>query len=351
MRNLQNETFSYLRFPLILGVVFIHSYNADPTIHSNYPIFGMIQTLISQVIGRLSVPSFFFISGYLFFYNVKSWSFDLYRYKINRRVKSLLIPYLFWISLMILVYYIAQKFTILAPFFSGNHTRIEDFTMRNFLEAYWSIPITTDPFVYQFWFIRDLIVIVALSPIVYYFSKYLKWFGVLLLCILWFIGAFHFPGFSLLCIFFFTTGAYFSIHGKDTLVFFNKIKILGYFYPAFAIIDACTKSDPINSYMHNLGILSGLVMIFNLSSYLLNTKKITTNTFLSAASFFVFAFHEPLLTLLRRLTLLILKPSSDSAHLMSYFLPALITVAISLIVYRALEKTLPALLKYISGGR
>lgn len=45
-------------------------------------------------IAQLAVPTFFALSGYLFFRNCTSW--DVLKTKLRKRVKSLVIPFIFW---------------------------------------------------------------------------------------------------------------------------------------------------------------------------------------------------------------------------------------------------------------
>jgi len=62
-----SERLSVLRFPLIVGVVFIHAYSTEVgfsngavgTIDSGY-LVGFMRDLISQGLARLAVPQFFF---------------------------------------------------------------------------------------------------------------------------------------------------------------------------------------------------------------------------------------------------------------------------------------------------
>lgn len=80
MKNtvLQSQVIDWLRFPLIIGVVFIHSFGNYPydlqIMHSDpfsgVSIFNWIRICLSNVITHISVPAFYLISGYLFFYNL-----------------------------------------------------------------------------------------------------------------------------------------------------------------------------------------------------------------------------------------------------------------------------------------
>lgn len=71
----ESETISYLRLPLIVLVVMIHSkfdgvvVNGVDLMHEgSFPCYSTISTLISNIIASIAVPLFYFISGFLFFF-------------------------------------------------------------------------------------------------------------------------------------------------------------------------------------------------------------------------------------------------------------------------------------------
>jgi fucose 4-O-acetylase-like acetyltransferase len=101
--QLQSQVIDFIRFPLIVGVLFIHNRNSNLVLDGqiigtdNYlPIFHYCSSFFSQVFGRISVPLFFFMSGFLFFLNVDKFNGYSYAKKLKSRAKTLLIPYLFW---------------------------------------------------------------------------------------------------------------------------------------------------------------------------------------------------------------------------------------------------------------
>ena len=100
----QYDVIRQLRFPMIVLVTFAHSYGhvADDfyLLSSEWNSYEFLKLLISQTLVKVAVPVFFIISGYLFFANVKEWNFSVYKEKMFRRVKKLLIPYLIWNLLM-----------------------------------------------------------------------------------------------------------------------------------------------------------------------------------------------------------------------------------------------------------
>ena len=112
--ELESKIISFLRFPLIAGVVLIHAYGGltmqgkDMGSLNEYPINDAIQYLFSRILTSVCVPCFFFISGYLFYIKEN----DCYKNKIRKRIKTLLIPYLFWNALILLFFVCSTNLTI-----------------------------------------------------------------------------------------------------------------------------------------------------------------------------------------------------------------------------------------------
>jgi len=162
------------------------------------------------------------------------------------------------------------------------------------------------------------------------------------------------PGFSSVAVFFFSVGAYFSINKLNLVSEFRKFSTLSFIvYPVLAIIDLLTTKEDVHiDWIHKAGILAGIVMIFNLVSILLEKNKIKNNTFLGAASFFVFALHQPvLLESVRKILFSILLPNNSLLLILTYLLTVVIVIFFSLILYYFLRKYLPEMTRIITGGR
>lgn len=104
MEELQSQTMNWLRFPLALLVLFIHinpqTRDTFTPIHT-IDVFHLTLENIYSVIGRMgtylgvaAVPFFFFTSGYFFFYKLESWNLSVYKVKISKRLRTLLVPYI-----------------------------------------------------------------------------------------------------------------------------------------------------------------------------------------------------------------------------------------------------------------
>lgn len=114
-QNLTSNTISALRFPLAVMVVIIHArtlndidFNPVWQNLSGMDIALGIQVLLSSTVCHVAVPIFYVLSGYLFFYKCSTFDAHIYKSKLYKRVKTLLIPYLLW-NLMQIVFTILMK--------------------------------------------------------------------------------------------------------------------------------------------------------------------------------------------------------------------------------------------------
>lgn len=318
-----------------------------------------VRNLFSQVIGRISVPLFFLISGFLFFYRV-DWSWSIYRKKLISRIHTLLVPYVFWNSLVLLFF----LFCILSPLGRslGPNTfeHYSQYSFGDWLRGLWvdrgmGTDILGGPLAYQFWFIRELMVMVVLSPLLYWLVLKLDWFIVVVSGIIWYWTDYHIEmlGLSVTSFFFFLSGAYFSIKQYSLMEKFGRLFLLSFvLYPFLALGDLFTKEYSWNIWIHRGGIVMGILFIFNLSVWLIRRRKIRINTFLMGASFFVYAVHVPiLLPFIRKMLYLFIHPENGWGLTLIYFLTVFFVVGIALLLYKFLKWGLPCFTNIITGGR
>lgn len=362
VENIQSKIIDFLRLPLVIAVLFIHDTTSVVLVNGKYfgseaemPFFQYFSCFFSEVIGRIAVPLFFFISGFLFFQNIQIFNLQVYKSKLKTRLKTLLVPYLFWNFIVIALFFMLQNI----PFLKGFANR--ELILNDFFSFFWdnqgevfSSKMQGFPISYQFWFIRDLMVVVLLTPFIYLLNRYSKFYGIILLGILFIMDWwFSLTGFSIVGIFFFSSGAYFGINKRNLLADFAIIKNYSFvLYPLFAFADMLTKKYDFNSYIHNIGILIGIVFIFNITTILFEKRKIKSVPFLSAASFFVFAIHEPfLMKTFFKISFMILQPESDLLITALYFLKVPFVVITALGIYWILKKKFPRFTAIIIGGR
>ena len=149
------------------------------------------------------------------------------------------------------------------------------------------------PINYPFWFIRDLMVVMLFSPVVYLLVKKLKAYAVLLLGCLWLTGFWvHWVGFSITAFFFFAAGAYFSIHKKNFVIpLKSRLMGLGLIYAVFVVAELCFREVSWMGHLHSICILFGMALAISLTANFLEKGKWSVNAFVSESSFFVYAYH------------------------------------------------------------
>jgi len=355
-----SDRIQILRFPLIVAIVFIH---AGPIFFSAYHqpaqkysfSVSFFIYLISEIFARVAVPLFFIISGFLFFKDF-DLSFTTYLYKIKTRIKTLFVPYLFWnISLLILLL-ILQSVPFLSPYFSGRTKSIISYDLITFLDAMFAVHSLT-PIAYQFWFIRDLMIMVLMAPVIYLVAKYAPLMGLIVFTLLWFLNLdIRFLIVRYEAILFFYIGGLliitnWSLAWTDRL---GPINILVYIITALGL--ATVQASEIISgssvkIILLILIFIGIIVYWQLAGLLSKTNTCKPIMRLSAFGFFVFAIHEPILTFIKKLLFILIVPESSISVLAAFLILTTTTILISLICAILLKKYVNNFYNIITGAR
>lgn len=353
-----SKTITFLRFPLIVAVVFIHTCLENVVIGGNllvaegqFPVYNILHHIVTDELARTAVPLFFFLSGFLFFYR-SDFSFKTYRQKLKKRVRTLLVPYLFWNMLVFLTLLVSQP--LLSAVTSGKNLPISDYGWLDWLNVFWNHKDGM-PVCFQFWFIRDLMVVILFSPLLYYIVKYGNTLGIILLGGLWaFNLGFDHAGFSISAFFFFTFGAWFSIRKHDFTADFRPFRWPStLLYLALALLDLwliINKSTDY-PYIHNLGILAGIVAVVSWISYGIERNNLHSNKILTQSSFFVYAYHGLPALLAVKCWVKFLSPMNEWTMVAGFFVLPFLLVGIGIGIYTLLRKYLPTFTAVITGGR
>ncbi len=356
-----SETIAFLRFPLIVMIVVLHSTIAPSYLETAgepgaFPVYDTLSKLLSGVFGNLGVPIFFVISGFLFFYKT-DFTRAAYGRKLKSRVRSLLVPYLIWNTAYFAVFVLLKSVPATSAMISS-HPILEQLNPMGIVYNLWGlhdIPAVSlsVPIVGPMWFIRDLMVTCVCSPLIWLAVKYLRVFAVVLLGVAWYLfPGLYCAGFGITAFFFFTAGAWFSINRRDIVEqcgqVFTPSMVL---FPILAIAEVAANGYGCYPYIHKVGIVVGIVFVFNVASRLLATGKVRPNAFLASASFFVFAFHEPTFFYTRLLLLRTILPATDFGITLFYLLSPVVMIAVSLALYALLKRYLPRFTAIITGGR
>lgn len=153
---------------------------------------------------------FFFISGFLFFLRK-----DTYVNKLKSRLKTLLVPYLFWCFVGFLIPFVIQRILGLEHLYAANELKLlKDFVATDYIRMFWDLRDGA-PILSTLWFLRNLIVMVALTPIIAFLIKKLRVAFPCLLFAVYFFLPWGVPGFSTSGFCWFAMGTYFSCLGVN----------------------------------------------------------------------------------------------------------------------------------------
>ena len=361
------KAFDLLKFPMAVLVVYLHGHITNMSVGGvtyaysidKYPIYSNLSYLISELIGYLAVPTFFVISGYLFFKGLEreDRSFEARKYvdKLLRRGKTLLLPYILWNLIYLLLFWAGQ--TIFPGLMSGNNGLISNYGIVDFINAFWAgnggFPICT-----PLWFVRDIIVMVLLAPLFFYLFRYTKWIPLLILAVLWLTGqTSHIYGVDFKSMLFFYGGGYFSCYQLLITDCLRRLKkVLPFLYVATVVLAVfCFNTNDsmhIGAYSGRISLLFGVPLLICIGD-MASRRVVSTSfgQFLTASNFFIFAYHILPLSFIIKFLLNAFAPSSELSIIGVYLVSPAITIIIGLLIFAILKKFLPKTTSLLTGGR
>lgn len=345
------QTIEYLRFPAACLVVVLHAYTTlQLTITGGMQTYTLFSSSISLGFGEIGVPLFFTISGFLFF---QSFNTSAYKRKIKSRIKTLLVPYLLWNTIMIGLYFILQSIPSLSPYFSGANKPIADYNTQDFFRAFWDCGNWNlgdgTPILQPYWYIRNLMILCLISPLIAFLTKKGGILSFLPPLIGWII--FQRASFLLSSLAFFTLGAWLCYNTDKKFEWFshNK-KFISISYIVLFSIDLTLKLMqiyPYGYYIHRLGIVFAIPAMFLLARWLKNKISIPEN--LTKASFFIYTVHMPLMLATRKICLKLVPCQYELLHCILYFISIALVVLVSYSIYWIMKRLTPSLFHILNG--
>lgn len=353
MLNQQDsDIINLLRFPLIVGILFIHTIIIpfEDALNSGYLLLGNSEHLFSIILPTFCVPLFFIFSGYLFFANITRFTFKSYVKKLKGRIHSLLIPYLFWNIVVILCY-------LLINYTTGGYENPMTYSIVDFIDCFWA-GFGGFPIAYQLWYVRDLMIMILLTPIFYLLIKYLKW-GAIVVYLLAMIFKLGIP--KIIPILYFGIGTYLGIANKSISSISKRL----FYYCCFIAITSLLllycygiKEIPL---IQTLFVLSVSIVVIHCGNIYLARKSVLATKImrLSDDSFFIYVYHGfPIAITCSTVVLIISKLFgsqyslvSDIIFTISFFIIPFIIAFLGIIIHRFLKLRFPRFTKIISGGR
>ena len=345
-----SHSIACVRFPLVFAILLLHAYTAVQL--TNHDTYFHVLYPFALWFGETGVPAYFFISGLLMFYSTKSYS-----QQIKSRFHTLFIPYMIWNGLFLLAYIVAWK----AGFgVEINHKSLNDFTTMDFIRAFWDrgdwdwgncMPVLT-----PMWYIRNLMIMYLISPIVYYVIRATGPMVPIVAALFW-INA-HSVAFILQTLTMFCLGAYFPINEINPIDFWKQYKIhIIIFFAFFGVTDIFLHQgiitlddlgfDP-NLPVHRLALIANTFFMIWLGTYLYDKNWHFPN--LSKAAFFIFCTHYPINAAIRSVANKF-PQWSDGAHILLYIVSVAAVTLICYGLFRILSRYAPWFIRISTGDR
>lgn len=148
----------WFSFVFSLLVIWVHAYNAELFLGGTEWVepVSRLEHWIGDGLAQVAVPGFFMISGYLFYRN-----FDLSRLreKWNRRIRSVLVPYILWNFLYYLGYVAGSRLPWMRDVMDKDPV---PFRLDMIVDA-----VINYRYNYVFWYLFQLILLIILAPVLY----------------------------------------------------------------------------------------------------------------------------------------------------------------------------------------
>lgn len=205
------------------------------------------------------------------------------------------------------------------------------------------------------WFIRDLMVAMLLSPIIWRIVKTLRGWSLFVFLTPWLLRiGIPVKGFGLCALCFFPLGGVFSICGENV---FNYVKVIGKYVSVIFVIFLCINSYfsfscEVPRFLPEILILAGLVSMLYIAYKRVSMMSKGNNIIkLGETSFFIYVFHTCFLFNPLRFIIDPIETLPYVGCTMAYILSFLIRVIVCVAVYYIMKRICPSLLTILVGNR
>lgn len=363
-----------LRFLLAVFVVFIHNNFTAKSVAERFEETGVqmafcqnafgkwTQLFISNGIARCAVPLFFLFAAYL-----AARKDDPYPVMLRKKAKSLLLPFVLWTGLYVffyggiklLVLRIAPQFilnpneTVLSWTASDWLHKVLGYNVEKIDPGLQNLPSSLPELVVQFWFVRDLLILFALSPILQRLIRKFPAGFLALVCVPFFADV---PGVLFVrtdALLFFCLGTYWGMYGIPLFEHIDRIS-----WAEVAVLFALTflfanMFDGDINVMYQFMVIFSCVLMLKVSAVIVSRKRLfAVSEYLAPVSFWLFAVHSPLLNgFFVKVWLRFLPMTTPARCFAEYFGVTIIVIAFGTASGLLLRKICPPLFSVLNGGR
>jgi surface polysaccharide O-acyltransferase-like enzyme len=348
MTQYVSEKLKILSAVAIILVLYIHSGFHDDEIQG-MALNHYTQELISTFIGRCAVPLFYTISGYLFFLKVPHGLSSI-REKMQKRVHTLLIPYIITALFYVAFQFLINSIPATSKFVNSSILPVLQQSWPRVLVAIFYDYGNGVPVAFHLWFVRDLLVLVLLSPLLYILLRHLGWWWVLLTFLPAYADLDIIPTVAL---FWFSLGGALTKHSITVKHPKLGLGLLALFL-VLCFLQLFSSELTVWKYFSIPLILLGVAALwFAYDAFVPASFSLLRHPWLNAVgnfTFFVYLFHEPTLNVVRKLLVLVVGKNS-LGYLFSYLASPWVFLVGATMAGILLKKLVPRLYAIVVGGR
>ena len=339
----------WITFLFSLLVVWVHSFNAELYLGATQAAAGVkrLEWILGEGLGQISVPGFFMVSSYLF-YRRFNWSRLLPKWK--SRIRSILVPYLIWNFLYYAGYVAATRIPAISGLIGKPPVPVTIMQSVDALVNYAYNPV--------FWYLYQLILLIALAPVVYPVMKRTLTgaaaLGVIAFA-LW--HGWDFPHLNMDALFYTCGAAYISLHRDGWGRFAESLpprggrRVLCWGAAVLLLALVLFLSRPMAP-LYARPLSAVLKRIWGVCAvwFLLSGLPLPMARDWMKHNFFLYAIHFAWVRLFNKAGAILLPPVPASALSMFLLMP-LFMVIISSLLRKCLQSVVPGVYRVLSGNR
>lgn len=370
LSDFTSRKFRFWSFVSMVLLVFVHAYNLDIRYMQPWTIPGqnMSFTAFSEYffangIFRFRIPMLFIISGYLYALH----DYKPYKERTNKRLRTLLAPYLLWSAIGILFTLLLESFPFGRNLVESSHIVQIDETRQLLVNYHWYEVLFRWIFLpvpYQLWFIKVLLIYNIAYPAIRWCVTHpvARWIFFTVAVLMW-LGTMGFVIFEGEGLLFFSLGIWIQKNNFliDSPSRWFRPRWWGLVFVVFAAVKTVLAFQgeailgnalfPVLTILHKLVIVSGLIACWyglnGLVRWCMNKRWFV---WLSAFSFMIYTMHAPVVAYLINPALALLTPLPGT-HLLAFILLPVSLIILIITSGAILRKILPGVYTLLTGGR
>lgn len=325
-------------------VVFIHANNlAYYNFNGNdNTVVHVLVKVFAGILGGLAVPFFFMLSAYWLFRIEKDEKKEIITLnkRLKRKGKTVIIPYICWNTLGMCFYMLVTRI----PFISNlmNSGSVIEISVENIVKG-----VFLHSFYFPFWYLKDLIVLFALSPVIFFVIKK-KAIAIVSIFIIGGISILEIklPIFQTESLLFFLIGGYLSVYQRG---WFERINSGRGGYTFLWVICSVIRYFGDGTIVKMIFIISPILMWKALDTLLVKVMERYELSWFVKQSFFIYAVHVIPVTCVGHILAKV--NGSNCGAAINYMLAPIITIGIIYIIAKIMNRYFRRVYSVLCGER